>query len=111
MKMAEKEINSIIKKNSTTKLWTEIINLHQESINACWDEPYSIKDCFDHLDDQSDGMSYKHLQTPCRRVNIALGVYVPMSQEQIDNTVVSHGKKWDFKLDGVAYMFNHHVDS
>jgi len=109
--MTEKEIIKTIKKHSTPEMWSRIIDLHETSIKEEWDEPYSIKDSFDHIDDQSDEHGHKHLQTPCRKVNIALGVYVPMTQEQIDNTVVSHGKKWDFKLGGVAYRFSHHVNS
>ena len=111
MKMTKKEIIKTIKKHSTPEMWSRIIDLHETSIKEEWDEPYSIKDSFDHIDDQSDEHGHKHLQTPCRKVNIALGVYVPMTQEQIDNTVVSHGKKWDFKLGGVAYRFSHHVNS
>ena len=109
--MTEKEIIKTIKKHSTQKLWSEIIDFHEKSINEKWEEPYSIKDSFDYMDDLSYEPGYKHLQTPCRKVNIALGVYVPMTQEQIESTFVSHGKKWDFKLGGLAYRFSHHVNS
>jgi len=107
--MNEKEIETIIQTNSTDKLWREIVELRETSINEDWNEPYSIAESFDHLDHMSDEPHYQYLRTPCRKVNIALGVYVPMTQEQIDNTNVSHGKKWCFKLGGVAYQFSHHV--
>lgn len=41
-----------------------------------------------------------------RAAMIDAGEYVAMTQAELDNTIVSGGKKYAFKLDGVCYRFN-----
>ena len=108
--MNQKEIIEIIKTHASKELWKEVLDHNYMSQD--WDEPYTLTESFDYVSELAEcGDLWKHLKTPARKVQIALGEYVPMTEEQIENTYVSHGKKWDFKLGGIAYKFSHHVVS
>ena len=37
------------------------------------------------------------------------GIYREISSEEMDRTQVSHGKKYDFKMNGKYYVFNKHL--
>jgi len=41
-----------------------------------------------------------------RALEIQLGIVRPISQKEMDNTYVTRGKKYDFKLNGIFYVFN-----
>lgn len=43
-----------------------------------------------------------------RNWQIELGVYVAITPEEMQNTVVSGGKKYEFKINGVFYTFDKH---
>ena len=108
--MNEKEIIEIIKTHASKELLQEVLD-HNE-MSQDWEEPYALAESFDYIADlaESEG-SWKHLKTPARKVQIALGEYVAMTEDEIENTWRSDGKKWDFKLGGIAYSFSHHVAS
>jgi hypothetical protein len=62
-----------------------------------YDEVSAVFDIEDH-----EGTS-RALRTTVRRALIAIGFYRPMSEDEINNTFVSSGTPWAFKLDKVAY--------
>ena len=108
--MNEKEIIEIIKTHASKELLQEVLD-HNE-MSQDWEEPYALTESFDYISNLADSEeSWKHLKTPARKVQIALGEYVAMTEEDIENTWRSDGKKWDFKLGGIAYSFSHHVAS
>lgn len=59
------------------------------------------------IEDIQDGVEIADpkLLTPIRRELIRRGVYVEKTQDEIDRTVVTHGKKYDFQLGGKKYGF------
>ena len=108
--MKEKEIIEIIKTHASKELWQEVLDHNQMSQD--WEEPYPLTESWDYISDLAECEdSWKRFKTPARKVQIALGEYVAMTEDEIENTWVSHGKKWAFKLGGVAYTFSHHVAS
>lgn len=44
-----------------------------------------------------------------RRVLIDLGVYKPMTDDQVATTIRTRGPAWDFKLNNVPYQFDRHL--
>jgi hypothetical protein len=51
----------------------------------------------------------KKLLRAARLANIELGVYSPVTEEELSRIQVSSGKKFDFQLDGIKYRFNKHL--
>lgn len=67
--------------------------------------PYDIVDAFDDVTRFAENNRDNNLLKMCRKIEIAVGQCVPMSQKDIDNTVVTSGTPWDFKLNGIPYVY------
>jgi hypothetical protein len=68
------------------------------------EKAYDIVDAFeDAMRFAEDNRDHKLLLI-CRYILIQAGYYRPMTQKEIDNTVVSRGSVWDFKLKGIPYI-------
>jgi dimeric dUTPase (all-alpha-NTP-PPase superfamily) len=67
------------------------------------ESPYDLADAFldamEFGEDNQDGALVKI----CKLILIELGYYVPMSQKEIENSYVTRGTVWDFKLKGIPY--------
>lgn len=105
----EMTTEDIIRKHSTPELLEEINDLYELAV---WEKFESIKtfeDAFREISDRADRLEpgWEKLRTPTRRVHIALGEYVEMTQFEIENTMRFGGnrKPWDFKLGGKAYQW------
>jgi hypothetical protein len=108
--MNEQKQIEIIKKHSSPTLWEEVRDHSQMSIDEEWEQPYTIPQSFDWILDLAEAEpNWRSLKTPARKVAIALGIYVPMTQEEIEMTITTRGTVWDFKLGGVAYQFSRHL--
>ncbi len=59
-----------------------------------------MEDC-----DEKDSVA-SLFKTELRNLEIELGIVRPISQKEMDNTYVTRGKKYDFKLKGIYYVFN-----
>lgn len=57
-------------------------------------------------DDQKIKHQYRRLLKVARQALIAIGYYRVMPQEEIEQTYVSFGTAWTFKLDQIAYTLN-----
>lgn len=62
-----------------------------------------IKDLMNDADDR-DTIAFT-FRGELRDYGIANGIYVEMSQRDIENTQVTRGTVWDFKRNGKAYKF------
>ena len=98
----------VIRDTASPKLLEEISDLHELATTEEWEGIQTFYDAFREISDRADTCEeWREFRTPTRRVHIALGEYVAMSQEDIDNTQVfpASAKKWAFKLGGVAYQW------
>jgi len=104
--MDRKQREYIIRKNASPALLEEIEGLLEMAIMEKWESVETLEDAFEDTSEKADTIpEWKALRTPCRKVEIALGRYVPMSQSEIGRTQVTSGTKWAFKLGGVAYRW------
>lgn len=67
------------------------------------DEVYDTCDALLEIYDMAECNSELKLIKECRLILIDLGFYRIMPQSEIDNTTVSRGTVWDFKIKGTAY--------
>ena len=68
------------------------------------EQPYDVADAFLDVENLSDTeKAYVEYRAECRRILIDVGYYRIMPQKEIDDTIVTSGTKWAFKLKGVAY--------
>lgn len=67
------------------------------------DYDYDELDALFDTEDRAEDFKERGLLTDCRRLLIEVGFYRVMSEDEILNTVVSSGTRWDFKMGGVAY--------
>lgn len=67
------------------------------------DYEYDELDALFDTECRAEDFKERGLLLSCRRLLITIGFYRVMPQNEIDNTWVSSGTKWDFKLGGVAY--------
>ena len=65
--------------------------------------PYDMANAFLDAMDFAEDNQDKQLEHMCESILIELGYYIPMSQADINNTYVTRGKVWDFKLSGIPY--------
>ena len=65
--------------------------------------PFDMADAFFDAMEFGENNQDTALEKMCKLILIELGYYVPMSQTEIDNTYVTRGKAWNFKLKGVPY--------
>lgn len=102
---AEHTEEQIIREHSTPALIQEIEALYEVAKAEEWESIKTFEDAFREVSDRADTCkSWKSLLTPARKVHIALGEYVEMTQHEIETTVCSRGKPWAFKLNGKAYQ-------
>ena len=83
-------------------IWNEEPDLHEEG------ETFDIADAFIDLDDalQSEGYDNKAGKL-CDKILIRAGYYLPLTDEQLQNTVVCGGaKKYDLLRDGIKYRID-----
>jgi hypothetical protein len=100
--MTKEEV--IIRNTSTPTLLKELEELLELALVEEWESIQTLEDVFEDTFNKADTIKeWKPFRTPCRRVAIALGWFVPMTQEEIDMTVTNRGSVWDFKFDGVPY--------
>ena len=99
------EKDEMIRATASPALLEEVEEIFDMAIREEWESVTTFGDAFDHVSDLSDQDEWRHLRTACRRVHIALGQYVAMTQQEIDNTVTNWGTVWAFKLGGVAYQW------
>lgn len=61
-------------------------------------------DTVDHAEvSRNYGAASRRLFNVCKQVMIDIGYVIPMTQEDIDNTYSSNGRKWYFKKNNIAY--------
>ena len=102
-----KKIDHIIRSTASRPLLGEVEDLLEMAVSEEWESIQTLEDAFDVISEKADNIEeWRPFRTSCRKVEIALGRYIPMSEDEILRTQVSHGTKWDFKLDGVAYKYN-----
>ena len=68
------------------------------------ERPYDLADAFFDALDFGENNQDHVLSKICKMILVELGFYVPMSQKDIDNTYVTRGTVWDFKLKGIPYQ-------
>lgn len=78
---------------------------HQMTVER--DYEYDELDALFDTEDNAEGWKKRGLLRQCRMLLIEIGFYRIMPQSEIDNTWVSGGTKWDFRLDGEAYTGDH----
>lgn len=74
---------------------------HQMTVERDYD--YDELDALFDIEDRAEIFKERGLLTACRRLLIEVGFYRAMPQEEINNTSISSGTTWYFKLGGTAY--------
>lgn len=65
---------------------------------------YDIVDAFIDIEALAEDEETPFLRAECRRILIDVGLYVPMTSEEIRNTVTTQRHPWFFKRKGIAYQ-------
>ena len=96
----------IIRKHSSPSLLQEVESLFDEAITGEWESITDFTEAFAWIDEKADTTDeWSYLRTPCRKVGIALGYYVPMTPEEVASSMTTARFPWDFKLGGVPYQW------
>lgn len=105
--MTRDEMNKLIRNTAHPVLMDEIeFHMDLERDGEAYDEVCGLLD----VEDRAEMNSERKMLTEARRALVALGFYRPMPKEEIDNTYVTHGTKWHFKMNNVAYTTDHTVE-
>ena len=104
--MTRDEMNKAIRDNAAAELLGEIE--HQMSVDR--DYPYDEVCAVLDTEDRAETNDNRKLENQCRKMLVAIGFYRPMSQEEIDNTFVSSGTRWHFKMNGIAFTTDNTAD-
>jgi hypothetical protein len=67
------------------------------------DAPYDIANAFFDAMDFAEDNQDTGLERICKLILIDVGFYKPMSQQDINNSYVTSGRVWDFKMNGIPY--------
>lgn len=85
---------------------------HFLSIDDDEGRPHDYYDAIDQAHNLAHDVNDRKVLTAARRVLIAVGVYRVITEEEIRRTVtMGRGRKYDFQLDGVKYVFDNHLTS
>jgi hypothetical protein len=68
-----------------------------------------VADRFDERDAGGEFLYPMRFRRNVQRLLVGLGEYRAITRVEMDQTYVSRGKKYDFKLDGRFYVWDHHV--
>lgn len=93
----------------STKLKAEIKYLCDAFNDSGYDgETLSELEALRRLIEDSDGSDSvaAAFKNELKNIQIQLGIVRPISQKEMDNTYVTRGKKYDFKLKGIYYVFD-----
>jgi hypothetical protein len=74
---------------------------------------YDELDALFDIEERSEHGSLAHrgLLKQCRQLLTQMGFYRAMPQDEIDNTWVSGGTKWHFKMGGVPYTSDYNAST
>ncbi len=98
---------TLIRAHASPALIKEIEYLLDEAITGEWESITNFTEAFERIEEKADTTDeWSYLRTPCRKVGIALGYYVPMTPEQVASTVTTARYPWAFKLGGIPYDLN-----
>lgn len=97
--MTRKEIIELINAQANGFLREEI----DYSMTLDRDYIYDELDALFDTEDRAEDFKERGLLVSCRRLLIEIGFYRVMPESEINNTYVSSGTKWDFRLNGTAY--------
>jgi hypothetical protein len=100
-----KTTEQIIRDSASPMLLQEVDDYLEMAIEEQWESVTCLEDAFREISDRSDQDGWENFVKPVRKVHIALGEYVPISEEDIAMTWCSSGKAWDFKMDGIKYRW------
>ena len=101
-------VRQAIAKFPNSELISEIeyrLEIQAESEEPVKDYYLALQDTEDFAEDNRAGP----LLRAARRVSIELGVYRPVSEDELARTQNLGGKKYYFKLAGVKYQFDKHL--
>lgn len=105
--LPEDEQIEIIGRLANKELMEELVFLRD---GVEHDEPYTFLDAFDDAQSQADGNPdcNKSYVKNIREIQIALGDYIEITEDEISRTVCMGGRRkaWYFKLNGKKYKFN-----
>lgn len=83
---------------------------HFLSVDSEEGRAFDYYDALDQAYDLAEYHSDRKVLVPARRVLCRLGVYRTISEDEIRNTVsLGRGRKYDFQLDGVKWVFDNHL--
>ena len=98
---------TLIRAHASPALLEEIESLLDEAISGEWESLTDFTEAFEWIEEKADTTSeWSYLRTPCRKVGIALGYYIPMTPEQVASTMTTARYPWAFKLGGTPYDVN-----
>lgn len=107
--MNRDQINRLILATSPANLLGEVSYLVHDIGDR--EYPYDELAALFDIEDRNEGPEgNRTLLRQSREMLVALGYYRPMPAEEIDNTIVSRGAVWAFKLKGVAYTSDDPVE-
>ena len=104
------KVHAALVKVASPALWQEIE--HYLSIDDDENRPRDYYDALDQAHDLAEDLRDRKVYVPCRRALVALNVFVVITDEQIHNTITLGGSRvkcYDFKLDGLKYVFDKHI--
>lgn len=106
--MTDQEKEIIIQKTASKTLWKEVVDHSDMSIQEEWECPYNRTESFYWIAELTEcAPEWKSLKRAVMKVHIALGDFVPISQEDYDNVYSSGDKRRDYpKFEGVRYQWN-----
>jgi hypothetical protein len=90
-------------------LWEEIqeqmfyIEEDRQGAEGVYDETDALNDIMDVTQYNGDAPI---MLKQCREIAIKLGWYKEVSEDELSRTIVTRGKKYDFKLDGKKYKWD-----
>lgn len=100
--MTREEAEKIIRDNASKSLCEEI----DELLENC--DGYSLIDAFIQIEDCCDyvGIFDRAMVTNVRMISILLGMYVPISDEELSSIISNKsGKNYDFQMNKIKYHF------
>ena len=89
-----------------SNLENEIDYLMEVYADSDENQSYTEDEALSDIIDASEGEpESKALLNEARKMAIKKGWYIPVSDEDLNQMLVSSGKKYDFKLSGVKYQW------
>lgn len=74
------------------------------------DDELNLYGILNDIDDREADNQSRKLIKPLRQIYIALGVYRPVSDEELARTVTTGGRKYAFQQAGQKYTFDKHPE-